>query len=219
MSTYISGGCKMGKSLWAQRIARECAGRKPLWPSGPAPLSREAEAAARLSSPLAPLSRGAGWPAGQTEGFPLYYLATMLPRDEEDAARVRRHRHERAGWGFVTLERGRDILGALDGADPRGAFLIDSVTALLANEMFDARGFHPEAGEKVADDLEAFVARAPNTVLVSDFIFSDAALYDETTEAYRAALADIDRRMARCCDNVLEAVCGQLIIHKGVLPI
>ena len=178
MSTYISGGCKNGKSLWAQRIARAGAGEKPL-----------------------------------------YYLATMLPRDAEDAARVERHRKERAGWGFITLERGRDILGALDEADPAGAFLLDSVTALLANEMFDARGFHPEAGDRVAGELEAFVARAPNTVLVSDFIFSDAAIYDETTEAYRAALARVDRRMARRCDNVLEAVAGQLIIHKGVLPL
>ena len=176
MSTYISGGSKTGKSLWAQKIARGL-------------------------------------------GVPLYYVATMRPIDDEDAARVRRHREARAGWGFVTLERGRDILGALDGADPKGSFLIDSVTALLANEMFDARGFHPEAGKKVADDLEAFVRRAPNTVIVSDFIFSDAALYDATTEAYRAALAGVDRRMARCCDSVLEAVCGQLIIHKGVLPI
>ncbi len=178
MSTYISGGCKNGKSMWAQRIALAYAGRKPL-----------------------------------------YYVATMLPGDAEDEARIRRHRAERAGLGFVTLERGRDILSALDGADLSGAFLIDSVTALLANEMFDARGFHPQAGQKVADDLEAFVARAPNAVIVSDFIFSDAAIYDDTTDAYRAALALVDRRMAACCDNVLEIAAGIPIIHKGVLPI
>ena len=176
MSTLISGGCKNGKSLWAQRIAR-------------------------------------------ASGRPLYYVATMIPRDDEDRERIRRHRLDRAGWGFETLERGGDILSALDAADPRGAFLVDSVTALLANEMFAPDGVRMEAPRRIADDLEAFVRRAPSTVLVSDFIYSDAALYDPLTEAYRAGLAAIDRRLARCCDNVLEAVAGHIVVHKGGLPL
>lgn len=176
MSTFICGGSKSGKSMWAQRIAA-------------------------------------------SRGQPLYYVATMLPTDAEDAARIRRHREARTGWGFATIERGRDILDALDGADPAGTFLVDSVTALLANEMFDGHGFRPDASKKVADDLVEFVRLAPNTVLVSDFIFSDAALYDRATEAYRRGLADIGRRLAGACDNVLEAAAGELIIHKGVLPL
>ena len=176
MSTYISGGCKNGKSFYAQRVAKAA-------------------------------------------GTPLYYVATMIPRDAEDRARVRRHREERAGWGFETLECGLDILSCLDRADPKGAFLLDSVTALLSNEMFRPEGVRPDAGEAVADALEAFVARAPKAVLVSDFIFSDALLYDELTEAYRRALARVDRRMARCCDNVIEFSAGRPVVHKGVLPL
>ncbi len=37
-------------------------------------------------------------------GRPLYYVATMEPHDEEDDARIARHRQERDGWGFTTLE-------------------------------------------------------------------------------------------------------------------
>lgn len=176
MSTYISGGCKNGKSFYAQRAAK----------------------------------------AG---GRPLYYIATMIPHDEEDLARIRRHREERAGWGFETLECGRDVLRCLDNADPNGSFLLDSVTALLSNEMFAPEGVDTGAARRIADALEAFVARAPNTVLVSDYIFSDAMLYDGLTEAYRRGLAAIDRHMAACCDNVIEVVAGQFIVHKGVLPI
>ena len=172
MSVFISGGCKNGKSLHAQRIARAM-------------------------------------------GAPLYYVATMIPRDDEDEARIRRHREERSGWGFQTLEQGRYILDCLERADPRGAFLLDSVTALLANEMFPPEGVKPDAAEKIADELAAFVSRAPNTVLVSDYIYSDAALYDPLTEAYRAGLAHVDRRLARCCDDVLEIACGQIIVHQG----
>ena len=176
MSTYISGGCKNGKSFYAQRVAK----------------------------------------AG---GRPLYYIATMIPHDDEDLARIRRHREERAGWGFETLECGRDILSCLEHADSRGSFLLDSVTALLSNEMFQPDGVHMDAAGRLADALEAFVARAPHTVLVSDYIYSDAALYDALTEAYRRGLALIDRRMAARCDNVIEVVSGQFIVHKGEFPL
>ena len=176
MSTYISGGCKNGKSFYAQRVAR----------------------------------------AG---GKPLYYIATMIPHDDEDLARIRRHRNERAGWGFETLECGRDILRCLDRADPEGSFLLDSVTALLSNEMFTAGGVDTDAPRRIAEALEHFIDRAPNTVLVSDYIFSDALLYDSLTEAYRRGLAGIDRRLAARCDNVIEVVGGQFIVHKGALPV
>lgn len=171
MSTLISGGCKNGKSFYAQRIAKE-------------------------------------------SGAPLYYIATMIPHDSEDDARILRHQHEREGWGFETLECGSDILSCLDRADPNGSFLLDSVTALLSNEMFAPDGFHPEAAEKIADELCEFVLRAPNTVLVSDFIYSDAAIYDEWTETYRRGLAHIDRALAKVCDQVIEVVNGQIIRYK-----
>lgn len=172
MSTFISGGCKNGKSYLAQRIAK-------------------------------------------ASGTPLYYIATMIPRDGEDEARILRHRREREGWGFETVECGRNILSVLDRSDPRGAFLLDSVTALLSNEMFAPDGVHPEAGERLARELVDFVRRAPGTVLVSDYIYSDAMLYDDLTEAYRAALARVDRALAAACDNVLEIVAGQAVVHKG----
>lgn len=176
MSVFISGGCKNGKSFYAQRIAK----------------------------------------AG---GAPLYYIATMIPRDAEDEARIARHRRERAGWGFETLECGRDILACLDRADPGGSFLLDSATALLSNEMFTAEGMDSEAPGRIAAALVEFVKRAPRTVVVSDYIYSDAMLYDEWTEAYRRGLATIDRALAAACDDVLEVVHGQVIVHKGGLPL
>lgn len=150
-------------------------------------------------------------------GGPLYYVATMIPHDGEDAARIRHHRDARAGWGFVTIERGRDILGALDGVDPAGAFLVDSVTALLANEMFAPSGICEGAPQKVADELCAFARRAPKAVFVSDDIFCDAARYDAWTEAFRAGLGMIHRASAACCDVVLEVASGRIVVHKGSL--
>ena len=172
MHIYISGGCKNGKSHYAQRLAKAL-------------------------------------------GRPLYYVATMIPVDREDDARIARHVADRAGWGFETIECGRNILSAFDAADPKGSFLLDSVTALLANEMFAPDGFDPTAPERVAADLEAFLRRSANAVLVSDYIFGDAAIYDEMTEAYVAGLAHIDRRIAAASDVLLEVSAGRVICHKG----
>ena len=75
--------------------------------------------------------------------------------------------------------------------------------------------FRPDAAEKVKNDLLALVSQTPNIVLVSDFIDSDAALYDEWTETYRRGLAMIDRALANACDTVVEVVAGQLAFYKG----
>jgi len=179
MKVFISGGCKNGKSYFAQTLVRQM-------------------------SPV---------------GKPLYYLATMVPVDEEDLQRIERHRQDREGWGFETIEISRNILAATRACDAGGSFLLDSVTALLVNEMFaeipeKAGGLVPNAARKVADDLVALAAGTSHIVFVSDDIHSDAALYDVVTEEYCKGLAFIGRKLAGLCDSVLEVSAGNIIIHK-----
>lgn len=175
MRVFISGGCKNGKSYYAQTLAKQIC----------------------------------------SDGFPLYYLATMVPADEEDLQRIEKHRREREGWGFETIEISRNILTATDGCDADGSFLLDSVTALLANEMFEKDGtLVPNAAQKVAEDLALFVRKVKNIVFVSDDIHSDACFYDAITEEYRRGLALIGRKLANVCDSVLEVSAGNIIAHK-----
>lgn len=170
MHVFISGGCKNGKSFFAQEAAKRRAEEK---------------------------------------SAPLYYVATMIPADEEDRARIRRHVREREGWGFITIEQGFDICGALKNADPSGVFVLDSVTALLSNEMFGLPGgVRTAAGEKVKDDLLEFARRTEDTIFVSDYLYADALQYDELTEGYRRALAGCDRALARVCGQVTEVCYG-----------
>ena len=178
MNVFISGGCKNGKSYYAQRDAKRQAG---------------------------------------AAGRPLYYIATMIPHDEEDHARIRRHISEREGWGFETVECGRCITDILkdDCIDNEGVFLLDSVTALLGNEMFDDEGRYDEsAAERVKTDLLEFAAATGNTVFVSDYIYSDAGRFSETVEAYRRGLAGADRALAAVCDRVVEISAGMEEIWK-----
>jgi len=154
-------------------------------------------------------------------GGKLYYVATMIPYDDEDRARIDRHIENRAGMGFETLEAGRDIRSVLDKADEDGTFLVDSTTALLLNEMFPSSHSEKadsEAASRCIRDLLEIEERAGNAVFVSDYIYSDAARYDEFTETYRSSLASIDRALAKACDTVIEVCTGNIIIHKGMLP-
>ena len=180
MNALISGGCKNGKSYYAQRLAQDQARQ---------------------------LKR------------PLYYIATMIPRDEEDRARIRRHLAERDGWGFETIEQPMDLTALLD--DPRvdtsGVFLLDSVTAIMENEMFRQREtedgktvFYCDeaAKDRVRDDMVAFAKATGNTVFVSDGIYGDMGEYSESTEEYRKALATADRALAEVCDQVIEITYG-----------
>ena len=185
MNIFISGGCKNGKSYHAQELARDMAAELDV---------------------------------------PLYYVATMIPVDEEDRARIRRHLSEREGWGFETIEQGRNILACLepdartaDGnpINPKGVFLFDSVTALLSNEMFPyGEDMDLECGPRLASDLLEFARRTGNTVFVSDYIYSDARDFEETTETYRKTLAMLDRTLAAECGQVIEVTFGMKYSYK-----
>lgn len=154
--------------------------------------------------------------AMQKTDMPLYYIATMIPSDSEDDSRILRHMQEREGCGFETVEAGRNVLNAIEFCESGGSFLLDSATALLANEMFPrGENIDTNAYLRVANDVLTLVCRLENIVIVSDYIYSDAFVYDELTERYRFGLAYIDRQVAKACDVVLEACYGNLIAHKG----
>ena len=96
-----------------------------------------------------------------------------------------------------------------------GVFLLDSVTALLSNEMFLNDGvFIENAPVKIAEDLKTFCKLTGNTVFVSDYIYSDASFYDALTEKYRQGLALADKTLAKLCSQVTEVSYGFIRNYK-----
>ena len=151
-----------------------------------------------------------------------YYVATMISTGSEDDARIRRHIADRDGMGFETVECFRNIMDCLKTADKEGVFLVDSVTALIQNSLFPVEKNYEmdlPAADRCADELVEFAHTVRQAVFVSDYIYSDAECFSESTEMYRKCLADIDRRLAKVCDTVIEVSAGQFIIHKGDLRI
>jgi adenosylcobinamide kinase/adenosylcobinamide-phosphate guanylyltransferase len=146
----------------------------------------------------------------------LYYIATMKPVDDEDNKRIIRHREERHGQGFITIEQPSDIKNILERCDRSGSFLLDSLTALLTNEMFLPGGaVNRDAANKIVNGLARVIEEITNIVIVSDYIYSDAAFFDSLTETYRMSLAVIDKTVAEACDIVLEATYSNIVAHKG----
>ncbi|MDY4060957.1 MAG: bifunctional adenosylcobinamide kinase/adenosylcobinamide-phosphate guanylyltransferase [Anaerovoracaceae bacterium] len=191
MKVLISGGAKNGKSMYAQRVAKNLAEEKEV---------------------------------------PLYYVATMEPVDDEDRARIKRHVEDRAGWGFITIEEPLKLSKIFNGhgqrylsleepadiPDASGVFLVDSLTALLGNNMFRSDGkMYLGVLDEMKEDLDTFSNIAGDIVMVSDFINCDGFDFDEITEKYRENLAMLERFLAGKYDKVVEISAGQIISFKG----
>jgi adenosylcobinamide kinase/adenosylcobinamide-phosphate guanylyltransferase len=127
-----------------------------------------------------------------------FYIATMQVVDEECRARVERHRLQRAGLGFETLEMATDIGSA--SVEPGSAALVECLPTLMANEMF---GGDPE---RVLPGLERLMDVCGHLVVVTNDVFSDGLTYDPETTAYMKKLAEVNRAVAERAEFVVEVV-------------
>ena len=136
----------------------------------------------------------------------LVYFATMIPKDGEDDERIKKHREDREGLGFETIESGKDIDIAAQKLKEKSIVLFDSLTALTANELFS--GSESKDGQKVMQKLQkeltVLIEKASSVVFVSDAIYSDGKIYGELTERYRQILADTENFIAKKSDRVME---------------
>ena len=141
------------------------------------------------------------------------YLATMAAGDPESLERIARHRQQRRGLGFETLERPLDLEGAELPADAN--VLLEDLSNLLANEMFSPEGGGMDA---VRRGLDALIRRCRNLTVVSNEIFSGGTEYEGETLAYMQNLALLNRCLAERADLAVEVVCGLPNVLKGELP-
>lgn len=147
-----------------------------------------------------------------------YYVAPLIPVDAEDDAIVESHLERRAGMGFETVEQGTRLLECLDRVDRSGAFMVDSVTTLLANELYPAEKNYEldeEAADRCVNDLLRFADEVDHSIFVVDNLFFDAVYYSYEMDTFRRYLGTICCKLAAVCDLVLEMSFGNLIIHKG----
>lgn len=141
------------------------------------------------------------------------YVATMEPYDGECLARIDKHRRQRAGKGFATLECYQNLEGL---QVPAGAnVLLECMSNLLANELYSPQGGGTAA---VLGGVERLCAQCAHLTIVTNEVFSGGRDYEGDTLHYLRELGMVNRTLAARADRVVEVVCGCPNVLKGRLP-
>ena len=119
--------------------------------------------------------------------------------------------------GFLTIEQPSEILKALEKMEPGGRVaLLECISNLTANEMFSGGKPKPEGqtAECIISGMERLREEVTHLVVVSNNVFEDGVVYEESTMEYIRAMGRINRRLAAMADRVVEVAAGIPVIIK-----
>lgn len=147
----------------------------------------------------------------------LYYLATMQVYDQEGRRKVEKHKQQRAGKSFITIEQPGRIGEAIYRMEEQAVVLVECLSNLVANEMFDRTGDSEQslAEDHVTDGLVQLADRAAHLILVTNNVFEDGICYEPETNKYIHSLGLVNQRIAAMADEVIEVVAGLPVFWKG----
>ena len=146
-------------------------------------------------------------------------LATAEALDAEMAARIERHRRDRAERVpyLKTIEVAGDLAAAIDRRAAADALLIvDCLTLWLTQRLMPMRG---EPAADLPRQVDALIdalgrARGP-VVLVSNEIAMGGVAMDRDTRRFVDTLGLLHQRVAAACSTVTLVVAGCEIVVKG----
>lgn len=143
----------------------------------------------------------------------LIYIATMIAFDEEAHRKIARHREMRKEKNFDTRECFVDLKSLQ--LKSENTVLLDCVSNLVANEMYQENGAHEYTVERIIEGVMEIKRQVRNLVIVTNEVFSDGITYDEETKRYINYLGAINKALAEMSDEVIEVVYTIPIYHKG----
>ena len=149
-----------------------------------------------------------------------YYIATMQVYDKEGQEKVLKHQKMREGKGFVTIEQATDIHNAVTKIerDISGGeiALLECVSNLVANETFREGQIRDcdFVKENIINGIEMLSKNVKDLIIVTNNVFEDGIVYDETTMNYIRTMGGINRELVGMADRVIEVVVGIPIIVK-----
>lgn len=140
------------------------------------------------------------------------YIATMHPYDEEAFAKIERHQKMRKEKGFTTLECYTSLECISLSEDEKPVILLECMSNLIANELFEEQGAGPNTCEAVLRGIRYLAEHAKHLVIVTNEVFSDGKRYDKTTEHYQQVLGQVNCEVAQLAEEVIEVVYGIPIV-------
>lgn len=139
----------------------------------------------------------------------LYYIATMIPYGEEGLNRVERHRIQRQGKGFITMESPYlDIV-----TDSAGTVLLEDISNLAANLMFEMRT--ADAGRETLFRIKNLSENCENLIMVSISGYTQSEGDNNETKEYIRLLSAINSYLWKAADVVIEMVSHEPMLRKG----
>lgn len=141
-------------------------------------------------------------------GGPRTYIATAEPFDDEMRQRIARHRDQRAGDGWQTLEAVLDPAAVL----PReGLVLLDCVTVWLGNLMHHGRDLKAEVAKLCA----ALKACPAEVILVSNEVGLSIVPENAMARRFRDEQGLTNQALAAIADDVFFIAAGLPLKLKG----
>lgn len=131
---------------------------------------------------------------------PITYLATSTAVDDDMARRIDTHRLRRPP-SWATQETGPDLVPAL--LEVQGTVLVDALGTWVA-----ARQDFVVDGVALCD---ALVARAGDSVVVSDEVGMGVHPSTDIGRRFRDALGELNQQVAAVADDVVLVVAGRLL--------
>ena len=131
-----------------------------------------------------------------------YYIATMIPQAEENLRRIEKHRKQRAGLGFTTLELPYQVMQADVTAD--SVVLLEDAANLLANSIFERNG----DSAQVCQEICALTERCRLLIVVTisglraDGYTGETAAYIDAVNRLNCELLDKSAAAAELMDGV-----------------
>ena len=142
--------------------------------------------------------------------LPRFYVATMAPQNEENLRRIQKHRQQRAGLGFVTLEEPCRV-GTLP-VTRDSLVLLEDASNLLGNMLFSQKGSKEDALREILTLKENC-----RHLLVVSISGLDETAYDGETADFIRSLTWLNESLFRAADLAAELVSGRAILQKGEL--
>ena len=148
----------------------------------------------------------------------VYYLATMNVMDDAGRERVAKHRKQREGKGFITIEKQKDIAGILDetGDGSVSTVLLECVANLVSNYIFDDPDFDidncdpdkacEDISVKTSEEIKELSGKVHNLIIVTNEYDKDGEGYDDSTRFYVKTLSRTNELIRVYCDKVYDLI-------------
>ena len=137
-----------------------------------------------------------------------YYIATMVSQSEDNECRIEKHKRQREGLGFVTLEVPWQVSAVQ--VEPNSVVLLEDMTNLLGNTVFA----HGGCGEDVYRDICALADKCRLLIVVT-ISGMNSAEYTGETAVYIDSINELNDRIFALANAAAEMVDGVPQWKKG----